>query len=115
MRFRSAVTVSPSAASMTICAAGGNGSSLSTTSRTSAASSNSIGSSASRPSSKAVKIEKNLHLRAQDVAVDRLEEVIDGAVLVALEDVRRLTGNRGDQDDRDVARALALLDQLGGL
>ena len=50
-------------------------------------------------------------LRAEDVRVDRLEDVVDRAGRVAAEDVRVLLRERGQEDDRDVLRALALLDQ----
>ena len=60
-------------------------------------------------------IAEHAHLRAQDLRVDRLEQVVHGALLVALEHVCGLAAQRGDEDDGDVARLLALLDQLGGL
>ena len=47
--------------------------------------------------------------------VERLHQIVDGSGSVALEDVLRVLRDRGQEDDRDVPRALELLDQLGGL
>ena len=55
------------------------------------------------------------HLGPDDLRIDRLEQVVHGAVRVPLEHVRRLAAQRGDEDDRHVTGLLALLDQLGGL
>ena len=49
------------------------------------------------------------------VRVERLHQVVDGAGVVAAEDVLGVLRDRGQEDDRDVARPLALLDQLGRL
>ena len=60
-------------------------------------------------------LDEDRHLAAQDLGVVRLHHVVDGAVRVALEDVRRVLGDGGEEDDRDVARAVARLDERGGL
>src|SRR4051794_34060664 len=62
-----------------------------------------------------VEVDEHAHLRAQHVRVERLKEVVDGADRVAAEDLLALLVDGGQEDDRDVLRALALLDQLGGL
>ena len=62
-----------------------------------------------------VQLDEDGHLGAQDRRVERLEDVVDGARLVAAEDVLRLLADRRQEEDRDVPRALAPLDQLGGL
>jgi hypothetical protein len=54
-------------------------------------------------------------LRAEDVGVERLDQVVDRAVRVAAEDVDSVAVHRGDEDDRDVAAARVLLDEAGGL
>jgi hypothetical protein len=59
-----------------------------------------------------VQVAEDAHLGAEDLRIDRLEQVIDRALLVAFEDVGGLAAQRGDEDDGDVARLLALLDQL---
>jgi hypothetical protein len=63
----------------------------------------------------APQVDEDRDLGAQELRVVGLEEVVDGARGVAAEDVLALLGDRRDEDDRDVARALALLDVLGGL
>ena len=60
-------------------------------------------------------VDEDGHLRPQDVRVERLHQVVDGAGLVAAEDVLRLLRDGGQEDDRHVARSLALLDQRGRL
>src|SRR5207244_6178414 len=55
--------------------------------------------------------EERGHARAQHVGIERLEEIVDGAGGVAAEDVLALLRDRGDEDDRDVARAQPPLDQ----
>ena len=62
-----------------------------------------------------VELEEDADLGAQDGRVVRLEDVVDGAGRVAAEDVVALLADRGHEDDRHRARALAALDQLGGL
>jgi hypothetical protein len=62
-----------------------------------------------------VQIDEDRDLRAQDPGVVRLEDVIHGAGGIAAEDVVRLLADGRDEDDRDVLRALPLLDELGGL
>ena len=56
-------------------------------------------------------LDEHRDLRAQDVRVDRLEDVVDRAGRVAAIDVRLVLRERRHEDDRDVPRALALLDQ----
>ena len=52
-----------------------------------------------------------ISLRAQHGRVERLEHVVDGAGGITAEDLLLVLRDRGDEDDRDVARACALLDQ----
>ena len=47
--------------------------------------------------------------------IEGLHQVVDGAHVVAAEDVLCVLGDRGQEEDRDRARPLAVLDQLGGL
>ena len=63
----------------------------------------------------AVQLDEDRDLRAQHLRVERLEEVVDGARGVAAEHVPLLLRDRGQEDDRDRLRPLALLDQLRGL
>ena len=58
---------------------------------------------------------KTRDLRAEDLGLERLEDVVDGAGLVAAEDVRLVLRDRGDEDDRDRRRSLALLDHRRSL
>ncbi len=60
-------------------------------------------------------LDEDGNLGAEDVRLDRLEDVVDRTSRVAAEDVPLLLRQRGDEDDRDVLRALAPLDQLGEL
>src|SRR5581483_9143655 len=60
-------------------------------------------------------LDEDADLRAKDVRVDRLEDVVDRAGRVAAEDLQVVLGGGGEKDDRDVLRALALLDQGGRL
>ena len=60
-------------------------------------------------------LDEDRDLRAQHLRLERLEEVVDRAGRVAAEDVALFLRDRREEDDRDVARPLALLDQLGGL
>ena len=59
-----------------------------------------------------VALDEHLDLRAQHDGIQRLEEVVDGARLVAAKDVVRLLADRRDEDDRHRPRALAGADQL---
>jgi len=59
----------------------------------------------------AIEIDEDADLRAQDIGLERLEHVVHRADRVALEDVRLLLADRGQEDDRDVARPLTGLDQ----
>ena len=58
-----------------------------------------------------VQVDERCDLRAEDLRLERLEQVIDRAHRVALEDVRFLLADRGEEDDRDVLRTFARLDQ----
>ena len=58
-----------------------------------------------------VQLDEHGNLGAQHFGTERLEDVVDRARGVAAEDVLVVLGDRGDEDDRDVPRALALLDQ----
>jgi hypothetical protein len=59
-----------------------------------------------------VELHEHRHLRPEDLGIERLQDVVDGAALVSLEDERRILADRGQEDDRDGAGALALLDEL---
>ena len=61
-----------------------------------------------------VQLDEDRNLRAQDVRVERLEDVVDSAGLVPAEDMLVVLRDRRHEDDRDVPRALALLDQRRG-
>ena len=58
---------------------------------------------------------KTCDLAAQQARVDRLEQEVDGASLVAAEEPHRLRGVGGDEDDRHVTGALGAAHQLGEL
>src|SRR2546422_5336577 len=58
-----------------------------------------------------VQLDEDGDLRAQDVRAERLEDVVDSARRVAAKDVVLVLRDCGDEDDRNVLRALALLDQ----
>jgi hypothetical protein len=60
-------------------------------------------------------LDEDRNLGAQDLRVERFEHVVDRADLVAAEDVPLLFRECGQEDDRDEARPLALLDHLGDL
>ena len=61
-----------------------------------------------------VQLDEHRDLRAQDHRVDRLEDVVDRAHRIGARDVLVVLVDRADEDDRDVARALATADQLRG-
>ena len=61
-----------------------------------------------------VQVDEDTHLRAQDVRLEWLRHVIDGAHRIPLEDVLLVLADRGEEDDRDVARTLARLDESRG-
>ena len=50
-------------------------------------------------------------LRAHDVGIERLDHVVDGALRIALEDVRLIARGSADEDDGDVPGALAAANQ----
>ena len=60
-------------------------------------------------------VDEDRDLRPEDLRVERLHQVVHGARLVAPEDVLGVLGDRRQEEDRDGARPLSLLDQLGGL
>ena len=62
-----------------------------------------------------IQIDEDADLRAQDVRLERLRQVVHRADRVALEDVLLVLADRREEDDRDVLRALARLDQPRGL
>ena len=62
-----------------------------------------------------VQLDEDGDLRAQHGRVERLEDVVDGAGGITAEDLLLVLRDRGDEDDRNVARTLAPLDQCGGL
>ena len=57
-------------------------------------------------------LDEDRHLRAQDARVDRLEDVVDGARRIPAIEVLLLLREGRDEDDGNVLRALAALDQL---
>ena len=59
-----------------------------------------------------VQLDEDRDLRTKHLRVERLEEVVDGTRGVAAEHVLLLLRDRGQEDDRDRLRPLALLDQL---
>ena len=61
------------------------------------------------------KIDEHRDLRSQHIGVERLEDVVDGTHRVALEHIRVFFADRAQKDDRDRARSLARLDDLGHL
>ncbi len=60
----------------------------------------------------APQVDEHRSLGPQDLRVEGLQHVVDRALPVAAEDVRRILGDGGEEDDGDVAVALPLLDQL---
>ena len=56
-------------------------------------------------------VHEDADLGAEDLRIERLEQVVHRAVRVALEDVGRVPAERGEEDDGDGAGALALLDE----
>ena len=60
-------------------------------------------------------LDEDVHFRAKDVGIERLEDVVDGAELVTAIDVRFAAAQRGEEDDRRFARAFALAHERGGL
>ncbi len=59
----------------------------------------------------AVELDEDLDLGADDVGIDRLQDVVDGPDLVAAVDALDVLDRRREEDDRDVLAADALLDQ----
>jgi hypothetical protein len=62
-----------------------------------------------------VEVHEDRHLGLQDEGVHRLEDHVDGAGRVGLEDVRLVAEDRRQEDDRRVLGPLARTDQGGGL
>ena len=62
-----------------------------------------------------VQIDEHTHLRPEDVRVERFEQVVDRAVRVPLEHVRRVAADRRDEHDRHRAQAWMRLDERRGL
>ena len=58
----------------------------------------------------AVQLDEHRDLGPKDGRVERLEQVVDGADLVAAEHGVLVAAGRGQEDDRDVGAAVALLD-----
>ena len=56
-------------------------------------------------------LDEDVDLGAKDLRLVRLEDVVDGAELVAAEDVRLVAAQRGEEDDRRVARLVALANE----
>ena len=63
----------------------------------------------------AVQLDEDRDLGAKDVRVERLRQVVDGTARIAAEDVLLLRRDRRQEDDRDRARLLPLLDERGRL
>ncbi len=63
---------------------------------------------------RAVQVDEDAHLAAQDRGHDRRQDVVDGAELVAALRLH-LVGISRDEDDRRVRRSPVLADQLGRL
>jgi hypothetical protein len=63
----------------------------------------------------AEQLDEDRHFRPEDLRVERLEDVVDRAELVAAEDVRLAAREGGQEDDRRVFGAVALTDQRRGL
>jgi hypothetical protein len=63
----------------------------------------------------ALEIAEDADLRAQDVGLERLEDVVDGASLVALGHLADVGAHRGEEDDGRRAAALAPADVARGL
>jgi hypothetical protein len=59
-----------------------------------------------------VEVDEHADLGAQDLRLERFEDVVDRAHRVALKDVFLLLADRGEEDDRNVLERLARLDQL---
>ncbi len=62
-----------------------------------------------------IEIDEHLRLRAEDVGIEGLHQVVDRPLGVAAKDVGGVAPHRRDEDDRNVAAARPLLDQAGGL
>ena len=62
-----------------------------------------------------VEIDEHRDLRLEDVAVDRLGQIVDRAAVVAAQHVALVQHVRREKQDRDVARPPPLLDDLGEL
>jgi hypothetical protein len=62
-----------------------------------------------------VQLNEDRDLGAQHFRVERLEDIVDRAGRVAAEHLLLVLRDGGDEDDGDVLRPLALLDQCGGL
>jgi len=55
------------------------------------------------------KVDEHRGLGSQDLRLERLEQVVDRALRIPLEDVFGVPADGGDEDDRDVAAAVVLL------
>jgi hypothetical protein len=62
-----------------------------------------------------VKLDEDRHLVADDLRIDRLQQVIDRARLIPAELAAFVGGHGGEEDDRHPARALCAAHQLGQL
>ena len=58
-----------------------------------------------------VQLDEHGNLGAEHLGTEGLEDVVDGPCRVTAEDVLVVFGDRSDEDDRDVLRALAPFDQ----
>ena len=62
-----------------------------------------------------IEIDEHLRLRAENVRIEGLHQIVDRPLGVAAKDVGGVASHRRDEDDRNVAAARPLLDQAGGL
>ena len=60
-------------------------------------------------------LEEHVRLALQDMRIDRLEQEVDGAGLIALEHALRITGPGSYEDDRHALGSLNPAHQLGEL
>ena len=60
-------------------------------------------------------VHEHRDLRAQHIRIEGLEHVIDGAHRIALEDISVFLADGAEENDRNGARSLARLDDLGYL
>ena len=62
-----------------------------------------------------VQLDEDRHLRAEQLGIERLEDVVDRTGGIPAEDLLLVLRDRGHEDDRHMPCPLALLDQRRGL